>query len=436
MTAVDAPCPDVRLTRPVRTPSTPIRVGLLGLGHVGSAVARLARTRPPAARANIEIAAALVRDPLRIRAVQDVPLTTDPDAVFLARPAVVVEALGGLEPARTLVLEAIARGLPVVTANKSLLAHHGDEIAEAAALAGVAVRYEASVIAGVPFLGTFARRPYASAVSAITAIVNGTSNFVLSRMQDLAVEFGSALSDAQRRGFAEPDPFKDVEGVDAAEKLAILIRLFAGRRVAPSDIETTGIRPVTPVDLRLARELGGTLKPVVTAEGLTSTTGPIGAFAGSAFVPGTHSLARVHYVSNGICLRAAGGSELCFTGPGAGPDVTAVTVLDDVLDAATGRAESWASAATGSLAVPPNTTWFVRVTSAVPQPSSADIATLLAAHGVWTERSAGPDTRDGRPSLALLVRSCSRPRIERAASALAAATGSSVHAYRALEAGS
>jgi homoserine dehydrogenase len=435
MTAVDVPCPDVRLARPVRTPSTPIRVGLLGLGHVGSAVARLARTRRPSARADIEIAAALVRDPLRSRAVQDVPLTTDPEAVFLTRPAVVVEALGGLEPARALVLEAIARGLPVVTANKSLLAHHGDEIAEAAARAGVAVRYEASVIAGVPFLGTFARRPYASAVSSIAAIVNGTSNFVLSRMQDLTVELESALSDAQRRGFAEPDPSKDVDGVDAAEKLAILVRLFGGRRVAPADIETTGIRWVTPADFRLARELGGTLKPVVTAEGLASATGPIRAFAGSAFVPASHPLARVNCVSNGICLRDACGSELCFTGPGAGPEVTAVTVLDDVLDAATGTVESWATAPTGGLPASPNTPWFVRVTSAIPAASCAAITALLAAHGVWTERSVGPDTRDGRPSLALLVRSSSRPRIEQAASALTAATGSAVQAYRALETG-
>jgi hypothetical protein len=114
--------------------------------------------------------------------------------------------------------------------------------------------------------------------------------------------------------------------------------------------------------------------------------------------------------------------------------VTAVTVLDDVLDAATGTVESWATAPAGGLPVSPNTPWFVRVTSVIPAASCADITPLLAAHGVWTERSAGPDTRDGRPSLALLVRSASRPRIEQAASALTAATGSAVQAYRALEA--
>lgn len=431
MTAVQFARPNAR---PARILSTPIRVGLLGLGHVGSAVARLARARPGSARASIEIAAALVRDSRPTRPVQDIPVTTDPEAVFSARPTVIVEALGGLDPARTLVLEALARGLPVVTVNKSLLAHHGDEIAEAAALAGVPLRYEASVIAGVPFLGTFARRPYASAVSSIIAIVNGTTNFILSQMQDGTRDYDSALSEAQRRGFAEPDPSKDVGGLDAVEKLAILIRLFGGRRVTPPDVETMSIRSVTPVDLRLARELGGTLKPVAHAEGLASATTRIRAFAGPAFVPASHPLAGVQQVLNGICLRDVAGSQLCFTGPGAGPDVTAVTVLDDVLDASTVRtAECWAPAPTGRLG-PPSTSWVVRVTSAAPLPPVVDITGLLGTHGVWTERSTRPDTHDGRQSLALVVHPCPRPQVERAAAALAAATGSDVHTFRSLEA--
>ena len=188
--------------------------------------------------------------------------------MFDTQPTVIVEALGGLEPARTLVLEAIARGIPVVTANKSLLAHHGDELLEAASVAGVPLRYEASVIAGVPFLGTFARRPYASALSAFSGILNGTTNFILSQMADGGRDYGSALSDAQRRGFAEPDPSKDVGGVDAVEKLTILIRQFAGLRVDPGAIETTGIERITSDDLAGARGLGGTLKPVVYADGL------------------------------------------------------------------------------------------------------------------------------------------------------------------------
>ena len=264
-------------------------------------------------------------------------VTTDAESVFATRPAVVVEVLGGIEPARTLVLEALRRGLPVVTANKSLVAHHGDELMDAAARAGVALRYEASVIAGVPFLGTFARRPYASALSSLSGIVNGTTNFILSHMHGGTTEYDSALTEAQRRGFAEPDPGKDVGGVDAVEKLVILIRQFAGRRVSPADIETTGIGHITAADLREAHELGGVLKPVVLAEGLDVDAAAIAAFAGPALVPARHPLAQVSLASNALRLRDIAGSELCFTGPGAGPDVTAITILDDVVEAVSVR---------------------------------------------------------------------------------------------------
>jgi homoserine dehydrogenase len=433
MTAVYFARPDVHRAQPARAPSAPIRVALLGLGHVGSAIARLTKARRPVG-ADIEIVAALVRDTHRIRAVRDIAVTTDPEAVFAARPTIVVEALGGVDAARTLVLEAIARGLPVVTANKSLLAHYGDEIAEAAAIAGVPLRYEASVIAGVPFLGTFARRPYASAISSIAGIVNGTTNYILSQMKDGTTAYDSALSDAQRRGFAEPDPAKDIEGIDAVEKLVILIRLLGGRRVAPASIETAGIGSITPADLRLAQALGGTLKPVVQAEGLSWPAAGLAACVGPAFVPARHPLASVDHVSNGVCLRDVAGSRLCFTGPGAGPDVTAVTMLDDVLDASTARvAEPWAPAATVTHTVAPGTAWFLRVTSATLLPSGAGISDLLSLHGVWVERCTGRDTLEGHESLALLTHPCSRSQVERAAAAVAAATGSTVHALRALE---
>jgi homoserine dehydrogenase len=268
MTVARFTSPGVEHLPPARSMPATIRIGLLGFGQVGSAVARLAAARPRSGRAEIEVTAALVRDPLRPRAMSGTTVTADPERVFAPRPSVIVEALGGLEPARTLVLEAIARGIPVVTANKSLLAHHGDELATAAVLARVPLRFEASVLAGVPFLGTFARRPYAAALTSVTGIVNGTTNFILSQMHDGTRDYASALSDAQRRGFAEPAPAKDVEGIDAVEKLTILIRQFGGQTVKPWMIETTGIACVTPADFGHARELGGTLKPVVHAAGL------------------------------------------------------------------------------------------------------------------------------------------------------------------------
>jgi homoserine dehydrogenase len=432
MTVAQFTSPEVRRPPYARATLERIRIGLLGLGQVGSAVARLAAARPCSTGAEIEITAALVRDPLRLRAVSGITVTADPAAVFATRPSIVVEALGGLEPARTLVLEAIARGIPVVTANKSLLAHHGDELAEAAALAGVPLRFEASVLAGVPFLGTFARRPYASSLTSVTGIVNGTTNFILSQMQDGTGDYRSALADAQRRGFAEPDPASDVQGIDAVEKLTILIRQFGGPGVAPWTIETAGIASVTPADLVHARELGGTLKPVVHATGLESDA--VAAFAGPAFVSERHPLARVHQVSNALCLRDVAGSDLCFAGPGAGPDVTAVTVLDDVIEAATTSVgEIWPTTARAGHAVPPVSAWFVRLTSTTALTANADIASLLGTHGVSVERITARSTRDGRASLAMLTRPCGRPQIEYAAAALATAMGTTTRIFRALE---
>ena len=307
----------------------PLRIGLLGVGLVGSAVARVAAARSQTINRPIHVTAGLVRNLSAPGRPDTVALTADGLAVLDTNPDVVVEVLGGLEPARTLVLEALARGIPVVTANKSLLAHHGDEILEAAAVNGVPVRYEAAVIAGVPFLGTFARRPFASTFTTLTGIVNGTTNYILSAMAEEGLELAVALAEAQRRGFAEPDPSKDIDGVDAAEKLVILIRQFFGVRVAPGDVETTGIRNVTTADLERAHERGGTLKSLAFA---SWRPGQLTACVKPTFVPATHPLAGLRGASNGILLQDGSGRELTFTGPGAGPEVTAVTILDDVIE--------------------------------------------------------------------------------------------------------
>ena len=308
--------------RPAEDDASPIRVGLLGAGQVGSAVAALARSQPPALSRPVTIAAALVRDPGARPRPPGLPLTTRADDVFAAAPDVVVEVLGGVEPARTLVLDALTRGIPVVTANKSLLAHHGDELQQAALDAGVPLRYEASVIAGVPFLDTLARRPLASTVTAVTGILNGTSNYILSRMQDGAVEYREALIAAQKLGYAEPDPTKDVDGVDAAEKLTILLRQLTGARLGPGSIATAGITDLQPADLQAARDLGGAVKPIAHAR---IDGGAIRAFVAPAFVPRQHGLAALQDAVNGLYICDPAGREIGFTGPGAGPDVTAIT---------------------------------------------------------------------------------------------------------------
>ena len=314
--------------------TNPLRIGLLGVGLVGSAVARVAAARSQAIERPIEITAGLVRNLHAPGRSAIVALTANGRAVLDTNPDVVVEVLGGLEPARTLVLDALTRGIPVVTANKSLLAHHGDEILEAAAVTGVPIRYEAAVIAGVPFLGTFARRPFASSFTTLTGIVNGTTNYILSAMAEQGQELEVALAEAQRRGFAEPDPSKDIEGIDAAEKLVILIRQFFGVRVTVADIETIGIRNVTTADLERAHERGGTLKSLAFAQW---RQGELTAWVKPTFVATIHALAGLRGASNGILLQDASGRELTFTGPGAGPEVTAVTILDDVIELSSER---------------------------------------------------------------------------------------------------
>jgi homoserine dehydrogenase len=443
MTIVDDCISDQRAPAGAAAADSPatIRVGLFGLGHVGSAVARLAGAIGPW---RIETTAALVRDPSRPRDAQAIAVTTDPADIFRARPDVIVEALGGIEPARRLVLDALKRGIPVVTANKSLLAHHGEELADAAARAGVAFRYEASVIAGVPFLSTFAGRPHASRVTSIAGIVNGTTNFILSAMDGGQSGYALALADAQRRGYAEPDPSNDVRGIDAAEKLAILVRQFYGRHVDPLAIETTGMEDLTPLDFAHARALGGTLKPVVVAEPVSVDASAIAAFAGPAFVPVEHPLARVRQANNGLCIRDVAGSDLCFTGPGAGPDVTAVTILDDVIEAAARRRFDVIDAAAGRRGAPvfsvsdttaasPTTPWLVRLAHDGSLRAPGDVLAVLAAHGVTASRTSIRSADRGQWSHAILTHPCTRPRVEAAAAAAAALTGSTAGVYRALE---
>ena len=312
-------------------PVHPLAIALLGLGQIGTAVARLVHEGHAQAR----LAVALVRDPARPRPhCGPVELTRDLDRVFASRPDVIVEVLGGIEPARTFVRAALERRIPVVTANKALVAHHGEELLDAAARTGTPFRYEASVLAGVPFLGTFAARPLAARVSGLTGIVNGTSNYVLTRATADGVTIAEAIADAQRLGFAEPDPGDDVDGIDAAHKLAVLAWHFGFGTVSPGELETRGLSGLGAPDLAAARELGGSIKPVAT---IAHSDDGVRGFVGPAFVPGAHRLAGIAGVENGLELTTGSG-RLFFSGPGAGPLPTASTILDDVVEAAQGAA--------------------------------------------------------------------------------------------------
>jgi homoserine dehydrogenase len=411
-----------------------IALALFGLGNVGAAVADLARC---SAEPAFLVTGALVRDtarPRTARAVDGVAVTTSPEALLDARPDAVVEVLGGLEPARALVLEALQRGIPVITANKSLLATHGDELLAAAANAGITLRYEATVIAGVPFLGTFARRPLASAISSFAGVVNGTSNFILSKMAAERATYAGALHDAQDRGLAEPDPAKDVSGVDAAEKLCILLRHFGRWSVRPCDVETSGIDTITAADLQQAAAAGGVIRPVVFA---TWKGSAVTAFAGPAFLPVGHPLAAIHGLTNGIVLGGGPAGDLFLSGAGAGPAVTAATILDDVAEAVAearaGRHIAERSACRPALPSAPETRWFLRISASTLSPAP-EIADLLAAHGVWLQRTSETAQHEGVQSRWAWTYPCSTVRVDRALRALSAACNCKTLRLRALEA--
>jgi homoserine dehydrogenase len=407
-----------------------IRVSLLGLGTVGSAIAELAG-RPEAASAGVSITTALVRDVNRRRAIDTsrLSLTADPACVLAAKPDVVVEVLGGIEPARTLVLQALQKRVPVVTANKSLLAAYGDELFAAAAASATPLLYEASVLAGVPFLTTFARRPFARQVTAIAGIVNGTSNLILTRMAAERASFDDALSGAQRGGYAEPDPSMDVDGGDALEKLCVLLRHFGGLSVDPAAVEKRGIRSVGPDDLEQAIALGGHVRPLVAAE-WTGTQ--VAAYAGPAFVDDSNPLARVSGVQNAVALTTRWSGQLFFSGPGAGPTVTAATVLDDIQEIR--RAPSPAPAvppASPAACETPATGWYIRLTSRDAPAEQAPA--ILGSLGVRVRRQSEVDSRDGRRRQWMVAHACSRDHLGAVLDLVASRCGCETWAIRAAD---
>ena len=409
--------------------ATSVDVALLGCGNVGSALARLAGTQHPS-HARFRITGALVRDPGRMRVLpSSVPLTTDARTLLTPRPDVIVELLGGVEPARSVVLAALERRIPVVTANKTLLARHGGQLRAAAAAAGTPLLVEAAVLAGVPFLGTFARRPLAARASSFVGIANGTTNFILTRCASDACTFADALGEAQRLGYAEPDPRSDITGIDAAEKLAVLLQHFAGREIHPDTIETAGIDRLTPAQTAHARELGGVVKPVVFA----AWASRVEAFAGPAFVPTAHALSRVDGVENALILENTRG-RLLFQGPGAGSDVTAATVLDDVREIADGVAPLAQPPLTAADAGAPETAWMLTL-EGVRVPRAAEVSDFLASHNIFAYRVSARRSSGGRESQSLLVWPVRRAPLQVALDALARATDCTVGSLRALEDG-
>ncbi|MEB3184577.1 MAG: homoserine dehydrogenase [Cyanobacteriota bacterium] len=323
-----------------------IGIGLLGLGTVGAGVAGILASpegRHPLV-GELVLRRVAVRDLDRPRPVELAAalLSTDPEAV-VDDPGVdiVVEVMGGLEPARSLILRAIQAGKPVVTANKAVIARYGEEIAAAAAAQGVYVLIEAAVGGGIPIIEPLKQSLGANRIQRVSGIINGTTNYILSRMADEGAAYGEVLADAQRLGYAEADPAADVQGGDAADKIAILAGLAYGGPVQRAAIPTEGIDRLDARDVAYAAQLGYGVKLLAVAQHLGAERDAsraecqlLDVRVHPTLVPKEHPLAGVHGVNNAILVEGDPVGRVMFYGPGAGAGPTASAVVADILNIA------------------------------------------------------------------------------------------------------
>ena len=318
-----------------------LRIGLLGCGTVGAAVVRLLRTNSDVIRlrtgTTLRLLRVAVARPSKPRDVQFDPgvLTGDAAAVVAdERIDAVAEVMGGIDPARALLLTAIRHGKSIVTANKLLMAQHGPELFARAGQAGVDLRLEASVGGGLPVIQPLRESLGANRLQEVSGILNGTTNYILTKMAQAKWEFGQALEEAQRLGFAEADPTADVEGHDAAAKLAILATIAFGTAVHDADVYREGIQRVTAQDIGFAAELGYALKLLAIAR---EQDGAVEARVHPAFLPLTHPLAAIGNELNAVFVRGDAVGEVMFVGRGAGGSPTASAVVADLIDVARNR---------------------------------------------------------------------------------------------------
>ncbi|MEV8250975.1 homoserine dehydrogenase [Microbacterium sp. NPDC076768] len=317
-----------------------LRVALLGAGSVGSQVAALLLRHgdelADRAGAELELAGIAVRD---VDAERDVELpkelfTTDAESLILGAD-IVIELIGGIEPARTSILQAIGSGADVVTANKALLATHGPELFEAADRVGASVYYEAAAAGAIPIIRPLRDSLAGDRVVRIMGIVNGTTNYILDRMDTEGADFADVLADAQRLGYAEADPTADVEGYDAAQKAAILASLAFHTAVPLDAVYREGITSITAAMIEEARAANFVIKLLAVCERIEANGAEsISVRVYPALVPNSHPLAAVHGANNAVFVEAEAAGSLMFYGAGAGGVQTASAVLGDVVSAA------------------------------------------------------------------------------------------------------
>ena len=336
--------------------SEPVRVGVLGCGNVGGPLVDLLQQHGDdiAARTGVrlEVVAVAVRSASRDRDVvlPDGVLTTDAAAV-VGDPEVdvIVEVIGGIEPARSLITKALEAGKPVVTANKELLANAGAELFETAHAAGVDLLFEAAVAGGIPLIRPLRESLVGERITRVMGIVNGTTNYILTRMTEEGASYGDALAEAQSLGFAERDPTADVEGFDAGAKAAIIASIAFGARVVAGDVSHEGISGITEADIAYATRLGYVVKLLAIIEWVDDS---IGVRVHPAMVPKSHPLASVRESYNAVFVEGDAVGNLMFYGRGAGGYPSASAVLGDLIDAAVNLRKG-SSATIGALASVP-----------------------------------------------------------------------------------
>ena len=378
-----------------------LKIALLGCGNVGAQVARIllddADMLASRAGARLELAGIAVRNLDAPREVELPRGLFTTDAETLVKDAdLVIELMGGIEPARTLILTAMRNGACVVTGNKALVAKDGPTLHEEADKAGVQLSYEAAVAGAIPILRPIRDSLSGDRITRVLGIVNGTTNFILDQMDSTGAQFADALAEAQRLGYAEADPTADVEGYDAASKAAILASLSFHTRFSLDDVYCEGISSVTSADIAAAKDAGFVIKLLAIAEKLTAAdangdTG-VSVRVHPTLLPREHPLAAVRGAFNAVFIEAENAGELMFYGQGAGGKPTASAVMGDLISAARsivlggpGRAETTTGQVSALPITAAVTSYYIGLDVADQPGVLAKIARLFAEHGVSIE---------------------------------------------------
>jgi homoserine dehydrogenase len=407
-----------------------LRIGLAGLGTVGAGVVRMVQAHGGliAARAGrpVEIVAISARSRHRDRGVDLSAYAWEDDPVVLARRAdidLVVEAMGGEDgPAKAAAMAALAGGKHVVTANKAMLARHGQALAEAAEAAGVALRFEAAVAGGIPVVKALAEGLAGNAITRVMGVMNGTCNYILTRMEATGAPYEQVLADAQRLGYAEADPSFDVGGADAAQKLALLAAIAFGTRADPGAMTVEGIERVRLADIEHAAELGYRIKLLGVAR--AAVAGPETRMQ-PCLVPAGSELGQLEGVTNMVVIEGDFVGRIVLQGPGAGEGPTASAIIGDVVDIARGLVIPAFGRPAAELVPAPRSgdageaAYYLRFLLTDAPGVLAKVAAALGAAGISINRMRQVEHATAEAPVLIVTHRCGRPALDRALAEIA-----------------